>query len=148
MEEQVIEAMDRTSEPPQSQAEAQAPVPDAPEMDAPDGELEPVVATLMLMTGARILQHIADNDRDGAVAFVDEVFREVRRQQRLQQLLEMDQQDLDRLLQGLEQAAQPEGQPSAGAANSPARELFSPAERTGKAKPSEKQSLREYVFGG
>lgn len=136
------ERVQPTSDAPEALGSASAPVGDTAVDD-----LDPAIATLMLMTGARVLQHIADNDRDGAVQFIDEVFGEIRRQQRLMRLLELDQNDLERLLQQLEQAPEPASEPPAGA-NSPARELYSPAERVGATDRNKRKSLRDYVFGG
>lgn len=115
----------------------------------PDGEVDPQVITLALATGGQILDYVARGDEEGLMQFVQQIRDEIARQKRMMQLLSMEQKDLDALIQSLQQpAAEPAAQPAAAeGANSPVKELYSPADRMGK-KPSKKGgSLWEYIRG-
>lgn len=136
-------------ETPIESGEPTQPVENADAGPMPDGEVDPQVITLALATGGQILDYVARGDEEGLMQFVQQIRNEIARQKRMMQLLTMEQKDLDALIQSLQQpVAEPAAQPAATeGANSPVKELYSPADRMGK-KPSKKgDSLWEYIRG-
>ncbi len=126
------------------------PVPSSVDEDTVD----PAVVMLALSVGSEILQYIADGNIDGLRGFVDAVVKEVNKQRNLMRLLEMESDDLDRLLSSLSneggervQESSPSPAPSVAEVN-PAVVLVSPADRMGRGEKGGSRSLWELVRGG
>lgn len=77
-------------------------------------ELDPAILELTLAVGAAILQAIAQGQVDELRQFVDEVERGMKRNKNLMRLLELESDELERLIRG-----DSESNPAAGATNPP-----------------------------
>lgn len=115
----------------------------------PDGDVDPQVIVLALATGGKVLDFVVRGDEDGLMQFFNEIRQEITRQKRLAQLLQMEQDDLERLLQSLPSTpSEPSTASKPVGENSPVQQLFSPAERTGRKNVSGARSLWEHFNGG
>lgn len=145
--------MDELTKNEPEQHQGQTPTPENPSEQntdpMPDGDVDPQVIVLALATGGQILDFVARGDEDGLMQFINEIRQGIARRKRLIQLLQMEQDDLERLLQSVQSAPSetPTPPPPAGE-NSPVQQLFSPAERTGRKTAPGARSLWEHFNGG
>lgn len=125
-----------------------------------DGELDPQVVLLALSVGGQILDYIASGDDAGLESFFNQITGEIRRQKRLVQLLQMEADDLDRVLSLLqnpsdsgseepsEKSADGVSESPNGSEPSPVQKLFTPAVSSGVGnQASGKRRLWDYVRG-
>lgn len=121
-----------------------------------DGELDPQVVLLALSVGGQVLDYIASGDDAGLESFFNQITGEIRRQKRLVQLLQMESDDLERVLASLQNSESgsqqpsepPMEEPSTASEPSPVQKLFTPAVSSGVAnQASGKRRLWDYVRG-
>lgn len=122
-----------------------------------DGELDPQVVLLALSVGGQVLDYIASGDDAGLESFFQQITNEIRRQKRLVQLLQMESDDLERVLASLqnpsdsgseEPSEEPLEESVKASEPSPVQKLFTPAVSSGVGnQASGKRRLWDYVRG-